>query len=451
MNKANIKLNSGLVLLALASLLPQVSAADAPAAKLSTAWQKPVWLTELSLGVKESYDDNLLLVSGAGMKPIDSAVTTVSPKIGFNFAPLLGKQKVFQVLSVGYAPDLVTYHSYNTESYNAHRIANTIKGGVDAFTFNLDNNFAYIDGSQVAPIYSTATHDDQRSAFATGGPRERLMQIQDRTKIVFQYDLGKWFVRPTASLLLYDLMTDQRTTAGYQNYASRYDANGGLDIGYKVTPSMAFTLGYRYGHQYQEQFSTVIDKTHTSSPNDYQRILGGFEGQPFKWLTLSVLAGPDFRSYDAKSATHTTPLTDLRPTTYYAEAAMTATFSPKDTVSFKYKQWQWVASTGKLPLFDSSYDVSYHHIFSKKLSADLGCRIGNSDYTQGNTTSALRDDWMYTVSTGINYAFTPNISANLTYALDLGRNNQDVLAAGQLEKYREFDHNLVSLGVTAKF
>ncbi len=58
--------------------------------------KKPAWLTDLSLGLKESYDDNVLLVSGHGAKKIDSIVTTLSPKIGFNFAPLLDRQEAIQ-------------------------------------------------------------------------------------------------------------------------------------------------------------------------------------------------------------------------------------------------------------------------------------------------------------------------------------------------------------------
>jgi hypothetical protein len=62
-------------------------------------------VTDLALGARESYDDNVLLVSGNGMAPKSSWVTTVSPKVGFNFAPLVGDQKTLQTLSLSYAPD----------------------------------------------------------------------------------------------------------------------------------------------------------------------------------------------------------------------------------------------------------------------------------------------------------------------------------------------------------
>jgi len=429
-------------------------AAKAATAVAPASFQKPAWLTDFGFGIKESYDDNVFLVSGKGTPERDSWVTTVSPKIGFNFAPLLATEPTVPVLAFGYAPDFVTFHNEPTENYTAHRLANTIKGKYDAFSFNLENGFNFIDGSKESPIYPTATHDDQRSAYSTAGPRERRQQIQDRAKIVFQYDLGKWFVRPVASLLYYDLLTNQRSTAGYQNYADRYDVNGGADVGYRIGPDAAVTLGYRYGHQYQEQYPTAIDKTHTSSPSDYQRVLVGFEGKPFKWLTLSVQAGPDFRTYPRSSATHTIPVVDHHPMKFYGEASVTAAPSANDLITFKSKQWQWVSSTGKLPLYDCSYDLSYKRKLSKKLAVDLGGRIGASDYTRATGSSSKRDDWMYTVTAGVTYAFTPNLSANLAYNLDLGRNAQDdlkLLASPQNPKYREFDHQLVSFGATFKF
>lgn len=432
-------------------LLASLAIAAEPAKAAAAPAKPPVWLTDLSVGLKESYDDNIFLVSGDGAPKQESWLTTVSPKVGVNFAPLLKDQKVLQVLSLGYAPDFVVYHDQSSESFNAHRLAATLKGKAGAFSFNLDNGFNFIDGSETAPVYSRTLHDDQRSAYSTSAPRERREQIQDRAKIVLQYDWKKCFIRPTATLLYYDLMTDQRTNAGYQNYCDRYDVNGGLDFGYKITPAMAVTLGYRYGHQYQEEYPTAIDATHTSSPSDYHRVLFGFEGKPLTWLTFSVQAGPDFRSYPATTASHTTPLGDKNPVTYYAESSLTATITPSDALTFKYKQWQFVASTGKLPLFDSSYDLSYRHKFGKSLTLDLGAKLASSDYTVASGTSSLRNDAMWTGSAGLTYAFTSHLSANLAYVFDLGRNQQDVLAAGQTEKYREFDRNLISLGAAWKF
>jgi hypothetical protein len=419
----------------------------------SESFKKPVWLMELSLGVKEGYDDNVFLVSGKGASARDSWVNTVSPRIGINFAPLLRGQSAVQVLSLGYTADVVSYNNEPTENYTAHRLSNVIKGKASAITFNLDNSFLFVDGSRSAATYSTVLHDDQRNAYATAVPRERRKQIQDRAKLVFQYDVGSWFVRPTASLLYYDLMTDLRTDPGYQNYADRSDLNGGVDFGRKITPALAVTLGYRYGHQSQKVFPFAIDKTQSTSPSDYQRALLGLEGKLLKWLTLSAQAGPDFRTYPASTTTRTTPVDGRHLVKYYGEASLTATPTPNDTLSFKYKQWQWESSTGKVAAFDSSYDLSYQRKLNKKLSADLGLRLSSLDYTCGTGNSSKRYDRMITTAVGLSYNFTTHLSANLAYTIDLGRNlqdNLDKLSPPVDPKYREFGRHLISVGVAFK-
>jgi len=432
-------------------------AAGAPAAAPAAVPAKPAWLTDFSLAVKETYDNNVFgsgvderflpatypvaVGSPVALEELSSWVTTVSPKLGVNFAPLLGHQSVVQALTLGYAPDFVSYHNQPTESYNAQRLAQTVKMKSGAFSLNLENGFNYISGSKLGPTYPGSF----LSAYATAIARERREQIQDRAKVTAQYNLGSWFVRPTASLLYYDLKTKQQNVAGYQNYPDRYDVNGGADAGYRFTPDLAVTLGYRYGHQYQEQFSF----SPYSSPNDYQRVLLGFEGKPLPWLKVELQGGPDFRSYDLNTPTHITPVDDRHSTKYYGEAAITADISTKDALTFKYRQFQWLSSVGKLPLFDSLYDLSYKHKFNSQLTGDLGARLVSSDYTSSNLVpSNHRDDWQYTLSVGVSYAFTPNLSATLGYAVDLGRNNQEKITN---EQTREFDRHQVSLGMLFKF
>jgi predicted porin len=186
------------------------------------------------------------------------------------------------------------------------------------------------------------------------------------------------------------------------------------------------------------------------SSSDYNRFLLGVEGQPWKWLNVRLLGGPDLRSYNSAA-----PVNDYHPVKYYGEAALTATLTPSQTVTFAYKQWQWVSSTGKIPALDSTYNLNYHWNATKQLGFDLGGRVLNIDYTSGNATTgsapSLRNDIEYTVSAGVSYAFTKHFSASLAYAYDFGRNLQDNLAANLFANYREFDHQTVSLAAQYKF
>ena len=449
-----------LVAFCVALLADAGRAADAVKATAAPApITKPAWLTDLSAGIKETYDDNLLGVSGMGLKPQSSWVETFSPKLGFNFAPLLGRQTALQTVSLVYSPDFSLYHNAPSQSYNAHKIANTIKGKTGDFSFSLDNAFLDNDGSHQAAIYAlnqTANQFDKyRNNYAHQVARERLAQEQDRATIVLQYDWDKVFVRPTASLLYYDLDSDWHNTSsapwkGYQNYVDRYDVNGGVDFGYKLTPKLAATLGYRFGSQYQQQFPTAIDSDNHYSSSDYQRVMLGLEGKLWSWLDVKLAGGPDFRSYNSMA-----PVNDHSPVKYYGEAVLTATLTSNQTVTFNYKQWQWVSSSGKVPYLDSTYALTYHWNATKQLGFDLGGKVLEADYTMGNdvggSAPSLRDDMEYEVSAGVSYAFTKHFSASLTYTYDIGRNALDNLAANLYPGYRDFDHQVVSLGATFKF
>lgn len=420
-------------------------------------WQKPAWLTDLSLSAGESFDDNVFLVSGQGMKPQSSWITTAAPKVGFNFAPLLGNQQALQTLSLAYSPGVFIYHEAPSEDYTAHKINDAVKFKAGDFSFALDNAFLYNQGSRDAETYALNqngnVNDKYRNFWAQVPARERRDQIQDRNTVVLQYDWRQFFVRPTASLIYYDLNTFWHTNAapykGYQNYPDRYDVNGGADLGYWVNPNMAVTAGYRYGHQYQEQFPADITTDFHYSSSDYQRILLGVEGKPWPWLNVKVTGGPDFRDYNPDA-----PVKDPHLITYYGEASVTAALCDGQSIAVGYKQWQWVSSTGIAPYFDSYYSLNYHASVTKKLGLDLGGKILEADFSSGNDTSGtapcLRDDRQYTATGGVSYAITPHLCTTLTYTYDLGDSAMP-LTANYEPAYRDFTHQLVSLGVMYKF
>lgn len=421
-----------------------------------TEIEKPDWLTDCSVGVKEGYDNNVFM-SGVDAKYLPSTytapagsvvalkdryswITTVSPKIGVNFAPLLGGQTNFPAVKLVYAPDMVTYHDQTSESYNAQRVLASVKGVTDPVTFVADDNFVYIDGNRMGPYYP----GNLMSAFATTADRERREQIQDRANVAVQFDQEQWFVRPVASLLYYNLMTEQLNVTGYQNYCDRYDVNGGADFGYKITPQLAVTLGYRYGHQYQQQYSF----SPYSASSDYQRVLAGIEGNPCHWLNLKLVSGPDFRSYEGNSASHITPMNNLHPVEYYGEALAVATITPANTLTFKYKLWQWVSGSGKVPYSDGNYELVYHSKLTSKLGFDLGGKLMSWDFNSGNLPACRRHDLEYTASTGVNYAFNTHISVSLAYSAIWGRNDEADVTDPQT---REFDQQIVSLGTQWTF
>jgi hypothetical protein len=422
----------------------------------ATAFKKPAWVSDLSLAVKESYDDNIY---GAGadrsalpnplppppagsalaLKGHSSWVTLVSPKVGIDLVPALGEQKTFQALAFNYSPDFAVYHDASTESYDAHRFNTSIKAKVGDISGSAENGFVYVHGSKMAPFYPGGMY----SVFGIAVPRERREQFQDRSTVTLRFNFGKAFIRPTASLLYYDLNSVQMNVPGYLNFSDRYDLNGGADLGYSVTKQLAATLGYRYGHQYQEKFSF----SPYSSSSDYNRLLLGVEGKPWKWLELRLQGGPDFRNYQDTTPTHITPIDDPTLTTYYGEANATATITPRDVVTFKYKAFQWVASTGKVPYFDSCYDLSYRRTINKETTLDLGAKLSTGDYTSGNLPACQRIDWQYSVFGSVSYTINRHASLNLGGSMDLGRNALDSVKNPHV---REYERNQVSLSMLFK-
>jgi hypothetical protein len=449
-----IQLESAMICASLLAMVTGASAQTAQSASASSAStqpafsffpEKPDWLTDLGVSAKESYDDNIYGVSGKVAAEKHSWISTVAPTLGVNLAPLFGDASVVKALALGYSPEVNIFHNAPSENYTAHRFAQTLKAQAGDFSVNLENGLNYIDGNDKAPVYSG--DDSQRSAYATAMPRERREQIQDRSKISIQYDQPQWFARLAGSLLSYDLLTDLSTQTGYQNYASRYDVNGGVDFGYKVTSDFAVTLGYRYGHQYQQTFPEAIDDHQWSATSDYQRVLLGVEGSPWKWLTLSAQAGPDFRSYDSSA-----PVLDDNTTTYYGEASATANISDNDKLSLRYKQWRWVSSTGKVPYNDSLYELGYKRKLTSQLAWDLTGRIQSSDYSPGNAgATSVRNDYLYTLATGLTFAVNRNLSFNASYSLDLARNSEQSGTYAADYPYREYNRNLASLSTTFKW
>jgi len=425
------------------------------AAAADAETNRPAWLTDCSVSVKESYDGNVFLAganpgslpaytvpsgSVAALKNEYSWITTVSPKIGVNFSPLLGSPTNLPLLSLAYAPDVAVYHNQASESFEAHRVLAAVKASVEPVSVSIENTFSYVNGNDMGPVFP----GNYYSAFAASAVRERRMQLQDRANVAIQFDQEKWFFRLASSLLYYDLMTEQINASGYQNYCDRYDVNGGADIGYKVMPKLALTLGWRYGHQYQQQYSF----SPYSSSSDYQRVLLGLEGSPWKWLNLKMVSGPDFRSYEADSAGHITPVNDRHPVRYYGEALAVVKFAPDHTLTFKYKLWEWVSGSGRVPYTDGTYELAWHYQVVKKLAFDLAGKIASWDFNSGDLPTSTRHDLLHSVAPGLTYAVNSHVSINLTGALEWGRNHQEDVASAQ---NREFNRQVVSLGAQFKF
>jgi hypothetical protein len=425
-------------------------------------WTKPAWLSDLAFGVKESYDDNVLGVSGLGLPVQSSWVTSASAKIGINFLPLLDDKDI-TALSLTYNPEIFNYSDAAAEDYIAHRINFVIKGKADGATYSFDDAFLYNDGNKVAPTYALNQaagalgnqNDKYRNNYAHSVARERRNQIQDRYNAWIKINDGSFFFRPISSLTYYNLNTDVFNTSlapykGYQDYVDRWDVNGGADFGYDLASNVSVSLGYRDGSQHQDQFTLALNSDRHFASNHYQRALIGLEGKLASWLVFKLSAGPDFRDYNPS-----TPISDLRTTRYFGEGSLVANLPNDQTFTVAYKQWEFVSSTGLVPYDDESLSVVYHWNVTQQVGLDLGARYLEANYTLGNDVAGAapsrRDDVDEGVSAGVTYSVTKQFILSVAVTYDKGTNNLDGLPATLFPAYRDFSHTVTTFGATYKF
>lgn len=429
-----------------------------------TGWSRPAWLSDLAFGFKESYDDNILRVSGNGLPTQSSWVDVLSLKLGFNLIPLVeADPRTVQTFSVIYQPDRAIYNQASSENFTAHRVNTQLKGKLNDLTFSFDDAFLYNDGNKLAETYAlnqlasgaaANQNDKYRNSLAHAPARERRNQYQDRYTAFLQYDTRYLFFRPISQLNFINMDTYLFNTSlapykGYQDYADRYDVNVGADLGFKLTPAWVLTFGFRDGYQYQQQYSLDINSDQHYSSNHYRRLLFGIEGK-LDWLSLKLNAGPDFRDFNPN-----TPISDLHTTRFYGEAAVTANITSSQSLTLNYKDYIFVSSTGLVPYEEYTYSLVYHWNASKQLGFDLGGKIFEHNYTLGDDAAgsapSLRLDYDYEGLGGVTYAVTPHLIATLTYNYDKGFNGLTTLPAKYAPSYRNFDEGVFAAGLQYRF
>lgn len=436
-------------------------AADAPAD--AAFWTKPKWLSDLSLSVKESYDDNVLGVSGLGLARQNSWVNSAQVNLGFNLLPLFDGTKDIQVLTFSYNPERVTFDSVSSEDYTANRFNGAFKFKADNVTVSVTDAFLYNDGNKLAETYAlnqlagaaANQNDKYRNNYAHAPVRERLAQTQDRYTTFVQVDEGNFFIRPISQLTDYKLDTYIFNTSlapykGYQDYVSRYDINAGVDLGFNLAPNLAFTLGYRDGFQHQDQFSLAINSDQHFASNHYQRALLGLEGKVAKWLTVKLAAGPDFRQFNPDA-----PVANLNTTRFFGEGTLVATLPDNQSLNFGFKQWVFVSSTGLVPYTDTAFTAAYHINVTPQFGLDLAYKYAEANYTISNDTAGsapgLRDDLDGGGSAGFSYGLTKQLVISASYNYEDGLNGLKTLPAKYFPNYRDFKHRVVSFGIQYKF
>ncbi len=445
-------------LLCLTTILASAHGARAQGFKLSDEFTLKADLT-----FKETYDDNVYLLDTAAYPYLTpppnsliaspkkgSMVTTVTPSINLTYLARPGFSA-----TLSYAPDMAWYESTPSQNYVAHRANLNFTGKIGEASYEWLNSSIWTEGSNIS--LTTMRPGDCR---AIGGipMRDRCDAALYRDNIKVTIPIGNWFFRPVLTSYVHDFQTEQQVNLAanknnfvYDNYIDRWEVSGGMDVGYAVMDKTKLFVGYRYGHQSQ---GTVLKEgaalgsviTNTSPyDNNYQRLLAGIEGAPVPWLKLAVKTGPDMREW-----LDTTPAGfDRGKTLWYVDGQITVLATKEDNCTVKMTRFEQPAFTSQSVYQDIKYDLSWRHEFSDKFTVGAGCTVYNCVWQD----PALRDDWIFTPSLMASYAFSPNVTAEVSWSHDNAMNKETAVVgtSTQYAEGREYQRNLYSFSVKYTF
>jgi hypothetical protein len=386
----------GVALFCLAGVGAEPNASVRPAD--GSALRPAAWTVTSSLEVKETYDDNVFMQRVTPLAGVASLVTLAAANAGVQWKPGAGF-----ALALSYGPEAVIFHSARSEDFVAHRGLLTLGGKTPDSTWEWANSFSRIEGGDEGLIFS-----GPGGAPALGGAplRDRRAAFVYRGGFKHQQTIGRWLVRAQAAAYVHDFKTQQRATAGYQNYADRRDVAIGFDVGTKVRRETSAFVGYRHGVQRQ---ATVL-----TSPiqygNTYDRVLAGLEGKPWSWLKGTVTLGPDFRTFGENVPAGFV----RRKTRLYGDAAVAVTASKADTLTLTAKRFEQPGYGGRSAYEDSTYEIGWRRTFSDTFSTSLGARVLNWKFE----SPVNRNEWWYGVAVTATRRLGAHSQAVVTHSYD---------------------------------
>ncbi len=385
------------------------------------------WSLNPSLTARESYDSNVFLEHDGRLANRESFVTTLSPS-----AFLTGKDDDgwVKAAKLGYTADITFFHQEPSEDNVTQIGSASYSAKSDRWMFETTNSIVHIDGDDEGPRYSDPHGPPAMGALQARDRRDATIY---RSSTRVQYTQGDWFFRPNITAYVHDFHTQHKALAGYMNYVDRYDINGGVDVGRKVLKDTYAVIGYRYGHQHQDELMT----SPIHYDNTYHRVLFGIEGKPAKWLRTHVLLGPDYREYGDDIV----PGADQEDIKLFVDATVGITLSPKDELLLVARQFELVAFTGRSVYQDMTYQASWRHTFSTSLATNLLARAYGGDWE----APAVRVDWIYTVGLMLEYKFNNKFSVEIGWAYDWAESNVPHTSG------RDFDRHVVSAQVKYAF
>ena len=390
-------------LLISAALMPLATALYAADAKPSDTpvsdylSNKPSVVTKVAISAKESFDSNMYLTSvtnGTNIANKETLITSVTPSIttDYTVSPALK-------INLGYVADVNIYHADSNESYTRHTGTIKLTDTEGDWGYNIAGSALLNDGSKTAPQYTGAWGSP-----AIGGGDRWARRAYDTLNgsLSIAYTGNNILVRPVAAVRAQIFHTNRSTATGYQNFENRGENNEGIDLGWKATPTLTTFVGWRTGHQYQDNYFGV----NNNYSNDLSRLLFGMEGSINSWWKINLLVGSDSRTYTT-AAVALNPL-NLKKQFLYSNTNMTMTPTKEDTITFSWVRFEQPASTGRNSYEAQDAEAQWRHAIGN-YTIGAGYRISLGNYLQGSR----RDELDY-----LNFTVGYKIDANNTVSID---------------------------------
>lgn len=406
-----------LLLLAFPLLLPPSHATEAPALRLGEA------SAQLRLG----WDTNPIGSEGTSAAVLGEA-GTFTTSVSAGLALLAGRTGEPRTFKLAYAGERHDFSRWSSENFTTHRFAFAGQQSLGNWKTTWDASSLFVDGSR-----STLRSIAAANANAVALWRERRRQWQHRLKAQTQTTFAHGVVRGSVSWLDYDYRT--AVDAANVPFANRSDLQAGLDVGWRQSSTSLWLAGVRTGRQIQAL--VPLPNCDFDYSNRYQRLALGWEGSPTPQLSISLLAGPDFRHYSGRIDPRV--FSDRDRTSLWCEGSFTAKPAASVTLTGRLARFEWLSSTGKSAYRDSCAEVGLTWTATPVWTARSTAKVHRCDYYP-----AVRDDWEAFFSVGVSRRLSPRA----TFTLDLTRhrawNNLDAFSE------RAFGRWMCSAGLTWK-
>lgn len=379
------------------------------------------WKVGVQAAIKEAFDSNVHLQSETDPANRSSFVSTLMAGVSGAWNP--GRA----TFRLDYQPEVNWFHAEPSEDFVVHR--GNARFGWKGLSTVLDAGASMVgvDGASTGPTYC-----GPGGAPATGGVpvRDRRDAVVYRGQAQVAQSMGRWFVRPSVTVYEHDFRTVQKADPGYLNYVDRNEFTVGADLGLGEDDARRVWLGHRYGRQDQSPLLAFPEEYDSR----FHRVLAGVQATLVEWCNVSLLVGPEFRTYETTVPTGFGSLSKLN---LFLDTTLTFRAGKADTVTLAARRFEQPGFAGRAAYEDMTLDVSWRHKLGKAWTLGVGGRAYGTDFLE----PVQRDDWVLSVNTLVHWVATPEFAAEASYAYEAGETRTPG-ATG-----REYGRHLLAVGV----